>query len=77
MRLPAVLVALMLPMASPAAEDFQARVVGVADGDTFTVLTADRWQVRMRLHGVDSPESGQDFGTRAKQEASALAGEKL
>lgn len=27
----------------------------------------------MRLHGIDAPETGQDFGTRAKQAASDLA----
>jgi endonuclease YncB( thermonuclease family) len=37
------------------------------------VLTADKHQVRVRLHGIDAPETGQDFGTRAKQVASELA----
>src|SRR5690606_36043907 len=55
------------------AADFAARVVGISDGDTLTVLTAEKRQVKIRLHGVDTPESGQDFGTRAKQAASELA----
>jgi endonuclease YncB( thermonuclease family) len=29
--------------------------------------------VKIRLHGIDAPESGQDFGSRAKQTASELA----
>jgi micrococcal nuclease len=58
---------------SAAAEDYAARVVGISDGDTLTVLKADKTQVKVRLWGVDAPETGQDFGTRAKQAASDLA----
>lgn len=46
-------------------EPFQARVVGVADGDTITVLDGTT-QVRVRLNGVDCPEKRQAFGARAK-----------
>lgn len=48
------------------------RVVGIADGDTFTLLTDENLQVKIRLHGIDAPEKGQDFGKRAKQELSTL-----
>ena len=54
------------------AEEFTAKVVGIADGDTLTVLKAKQ-QVKIRLNGIDAPESGQEFGSRAKQVASALA----
>jgi endonuclease YncB( thermonuclease family) len=65
---------LLLFLASPAsAADYSARVIGIADGDTITVLTADKTQHRIRLHGIDAPEMGQDFGSRAKQAASSLA----
>jgi endonuclease YncB( thermonuclease family) len=65
---------LVLLAALPAcAAEYPARVVGVSDGDTLTVLKADRTRVKVRLWGVDAPESGQDFGSRAKQAASALA----
>ena len=47
-------------------------MVGVSDGDTLTVLKG-RTQVKVRLHGIDAPETGQDFGSRAKQAASDLA----
>ena len=53
-------------------EPFEARVVGVADGDTLTVLHRGA-QVRVRLNGVDCPEKGQAFGSRAKQFTSELA----
>lgn len=42
------------------------RVVGVADGDTVTMLVGGR-QVRVRLHGIDAPERTQDFSDRAKR----------
>lgn len=49
------------------------KVVGVSDGDTLTILTSAKEQVKVRLHGIDTPESKQAFGTRAKQELSSLA----
>jgi len=43
------------------------KCVGIQDGDTITVLTEGKRQVRIRLYGIDCPESGQAFGTKAKQ----------
>ena len=43
-------------------------VVGVADGDTVTVLDGERRaQSRVRLSEIDTPERGQPWGTRARQ----------
>lgn len=53
-------------------EPFDARVVGVADGDTVTVLE-EGVRVRVRLHGIDCPERGQPFGSKAKLFTSGLA----
>ena len=55
-----------------AADDFTGKVVGVHDGDTITVLM-DRTPVKVRLFGIDCPETGQDFGSRAKGTTSELA----
>lgn len=53
------------------------RVVGVSDGDTIRVV-ADGQEVRVRLHGIDAPERGQDFGTVAtKGLRSLLAGRQV
>ncbi len=46
---------------------FHAKVIGVTDGDTIVVLTDSAKQIKIRLEGIDCPESGQDFGQRAKQ----------
>lgn len=43
------------------------KVVRIADGDTFTLLTEENRQVKVRLYGIDCPEKAQDFGQVAKQ----------
>ncbi len=69
-RLPALLLALLLS-ASLFGQEITGKVVGVSDGDTITVLQ-DKTQIKVRLNGIDCPESGQPFGERAKQFTSAL-----
>lgn len=70
MRPLALALLLIAPACAP--ESYPAKVVGISDGDTLTVLRG-REQVRVRLHGIDCPESRQDFGTRARQLAADLA----
>ena len=48
------------------------KVVSVADGDTITVLDADKTQHKIRLNGIDAPEKAQPFGQRSKQSLSDL-----
>ena len=43
------------------------KVVGVHDGDTITLLTAEKEQVKVRLEGIDAPELKQAFGNASKQ----------
>jgi endonuclease YncB( thermonuclease family) len=54
------------------AETLTGRVVGVADGDTITVLDANREQHKIRLGGIDAPEKAQPFGQRSKESLSAM-----
>ncbi|EFS2159957.1 nuclease [Escherichia coli] len=65
------------------AETFNARVVGVSDGDTVTVLTerdcdsgedcqSGKVQCRVRLAEIDTPEKKQPYGSKAKQVLSDL-----
>jgi endonuclease YncB( thermonuclease family) len=49
-----------------------ARVVGVSDGDTITVLTKNNERLRVRLAEIDAPESSQAFGAKSKQALSSL-----
>jgi len=53
-------------------ETFIGKVVGVSDGDTISVMREGR-AVKVRLHGIDCPEKGQPFGTRAKRFTSEMA----
>lgn len=48
------------------------RVIGVADGDTITVYTLERERKKVRLYGVDAPESKQDWGPEARDFAHDL-----
>ena len=53
--------------------EYSGKVVGVSDGDTLTLLTAEKQQVKIRLGEIDTPESKQPYGERAKQALSDLA----
>jgi len=64
------------PEFDEAEEVLDGRVVGVTDGDTLTVLDASRQTTKVRLAGIDAPESSQDFGSRAKQALSAKVFER-
>jgi endonuclease YncB( thermonuclease family) len=65
----ACLAALLYSSSSLAAELY-GRVVGVSDGDTITVLDAEKVTHKIRLSGIDAPEKAQPFGERAKQQLS-------
>lgn len=54
------------------AADYSAKVIGITDGDTITDIRG-RTPIKVRLHGIDAPEAGQDYGSVAKQAASTLA----
>jgi endonuclease YncB( thermonuclease family) len=56
----------------PGARTLTGRVVRVADGDTVTVLDSSNIQHRIRLEGIDAPESHQAFGTQSKKSLSEM-----
>lgn len=65
---------LSLCLASPlAAADVTGKVVGIADGDTVTILDGLHRQYKVRLAGIDAPEKRQPFGQRSKQTLSDCA----
>ncbi len=48
-------------------KSIKGRVVRIIDGDTFDFLSGST-VYRIRLAGIDCPEKGQPFGSRAKEE---------
>lgn len=49
------------------------KVVHVTDGDTITLLVDGNMQIKVRLYGIDCPETKQDFSNVAKQFTSDLS----
>jgi len=45
----------------------EGRVVGVADGDTITIVDVSDTKYKIRLQGIDAPEKSQPFGEKSKQ----------
>jgi micrococcal nuclease len=66
------LLTLLLLLLLTASTSFTGKVVKITDGDTIVVLIEGNQQVKIRLEGIDCPESNQDFGNRAKQAVSDL-----
>ena len=66
------IVAIALATSIPAyASELVGRVVGVADGDTLTVLVNNE-PIHIRLANIDAPEKSQAFGKASKKSLSDL-----
>ena len=64
-------------LAPCSAAGFDARVIGVSDGDTISVLDSGLRQHKVRLAGIDAPEKKQAFGQAAKQHLSDLVFDRV
>ncbi len=63
---------ILLFFSLPCIAQLKGKVASIADGDTFTLLTEDKQQIKVRLYGIDCPEKKQAYGTKAKQFTSEL-----
>jgi endonuclease YncB( thermonuclease family) len=58
------------------AEELIGKVIKVSDGDTITVLDSNNQKHKIRLKGIDAPESQQAFGDISTQSLSELVYDK-
>ena len=58
------------------AKTFSGKCVGVSDGDTISIMEYGK-AIKIRLEGIDCPELGQDFGTRARRLTSEIVFGKI
>jgi endonuclease YncB( thermonuclease family) len=63
---------LLLGISTAWAEPLTGLVVGIADGDTITVLDSSKTQHKVRLAGIDAPEKAQPFGDKSKANLSRM-----
>lgn len=73
---PFVLALILLVPLSVTAAEWSGTVVGISDGDTLTVLSAEKRPIKIRLVEIDAPESKQAFGTQSKQSLSDICFKK-
>jgi endonuclease YncB( thermonuclease family) len=71
-KISSLLFTLVLLSTNALSEEIKGRVIGIADGDTLTVLVNEHDQIKVRLAEIDAPEKSQPFGQRSKQSLSDL-----
>lgn len=68
---------MLLACVNARADTITGKVIAVTDGDTIKVLDAQNVQHKVRLAGIDAPESKQAYGTRSKKSLSDLVFGKM
>jgi len=61
-----LILVLIQPAANAQPGHLEGRIVGVTDGDTVTLLDANNTRYKIRLAGIDAPESRMPYGQKAK-----------
>ena len=58
------------------AEELTGKVIKVSDGDTISVLDSNNQKYKIRLQGIDAPETQQAFGETSRQSLASLVYDK-
>ena len=61
-----------IPQSSSENKEILGKVIKISDGDPFTLIFENNFEVRVRLDGIDCPEKKQAFSNKAKQTLSDL-----
>ena len=65
---------LLAPILVYGGETYHGKVIGVTDGDTLTLLLEpENRPIKVRLAGIDTPERGQPWASKARRALSDLA----
>lgn len=54
------------------AQNLKGKIIRVSDGDTVILLDSENTQHKIRLNGIDAPETGQPYGNKSKEHLSDL-----
>lgn len=76
LQLITIVLSLLLSTNSYSTDSFTGQVVGISDGDTITVQNSNNEKVKIRLAGIDCPETFQVHGEKAKQYITSLVSGK-
>lgn len=68
---------LLPPEGAPTRFDLTGRVVRINDGDTISVLDADKAQHSIRFYGIDTPEYDQPYGDAASAALTQLLADEI
>jgi endonuclease YncB( thermonuclease family) len=72
MKILITLITILFFSCSINAKELIGQVIKVVDGDTITILDANKEQLKIRLSGIDAPEKNQAFGNVSRQSLSEM-----
>lgn len=77
MRILLISILLLIFSLSVVSKNLEGKIIKVSDGDTVVLLDSTNTKYRIRLDGIDAPEKGQPFGTKATNFVKTLIAGKM